>query len=83
MMIESSENDLIMFGDPEPIGINFLITDLWKFQGGGKGMRICETEAQFLESLQSARSEAQKAFGNSDMILEQYIQRPRHVEVQV
>lgn len=46
-------------------------------------MRIALTEKDFLESLESARSEAQKAFGNTDMIVEKYVQRPRHVEVQV
>ena len=52
-------------------------------KGGGKGMRIAWTENDFLESLESARSEAQKAFGNTDMIVEKYVQPPRHVEVQV
>ncbi|KAL3116509.1 hypothetical protein niasHT_006956 [Heterodera trifolii] len=51
--------------------------------GGGKGMRIALDESQFAECLDSARSEALKAFGNGDMILERYVQRPRHVEVQI
>nr|CAD2167657.1 unnamed protein product [Meloidogyne enterolobii] len=51
--------------------------------GGGKGMRIAWSEKDFLESLESARSEAQKSFGNTDMILEKFVTRPRHVEVQI
>lgn len=51
--------------------------------GGGKGMRIAETEADFFPALQSARTESEKAFGDSSMLLERYVRSPRHVEVQV
>ncbi|XP_055612782.1 methylcrotonoyl-CoA carboxylase subunit alpha, mitochondrial [Uranotaenia lowii] len=51
--------------------------------GGGKGMRIAETEADFMSALQSARTESMKAFGDSAMLLERYVRSPRHVEVQV
>uniref|UniRef100_A0A182VSX4 Methylcrotonoyl-CoA carboxylase subunit alpha, mitochondrial n=1 Tax=Anopheles minimus TaxID=112268 RepID=A0A182VSX4_9DIPT len=51
--------------------------------GGGKGMRIAETEADFMPMLQSARTESEKAFGDSAMLLERYVRSPRHVEVQV
>lgn len=51
--------------------------------GGGKGMRIANTEADFMESLQSARTESEKAFGDSSMLLERYVRSPRHVEVQI
>jgi 3-methylcrotonyl-CoA carboxylase alpha subunit len=51
--------------------------------GGGKGMRIVESENQFSDALDSARREAAKSFGNSDVLVEKYIERPRHVEVQV
>lgn len=51
--------------------------------GGGKGMRIAKTEADFHQALESARTESDKAFGNSDMIIEKFVERPRHVEVQV
>ena len=46
-------------------------------------MRISLSEGDFEDSLESARSEARKAFGNTDMIVEKFVQRPRHVEVQV
>ncbi|KAK7686497.1 hypothetical protein QCA50_010095 [Cerrena zonata] len=51
--------------------------------GGGKGMRIVHSPAEFHEALVSAQREALKSFGNSDVLVEKYIIRPRHVEVQV
>ncbi len=51
--------------------------------GGGKGMRLVENAQDFEEGLRAARSEAQNAFGNSDVLLEKYIAAPRHIEVQI
>ncbi|AUH63694.1 acetyl-CoA carboxylase biotin carboxylase subunit [Paracoccus zhejiangensis] len=51
--------------------------------GGGKGMRMVEEPKGFADALESARSEAQKAFGNPDVLIEKYILQPRHIEVQV
>ncbi len=51
--------------------------------GGGKGIRIVNEPAGFAAGLAEARSEAERSFGNGDMIVERYITRPRHVEVQV
>ncbi|XP_044752182.1 methylcrotonoyl-CoA carboxylase subunit alpha, mitochondrial [Coccinella septempunctata] len=51
--------------------------------GGGKGMRIALTESEFEEALESAKTESQKSFGDSVVLLEKFIQEPRHVEVQV
>src|SRR6056297_884777 len=51
--------------------------------GGGKGMRLVEHPHGFAESLESARSEAETAFGNSDVLIEKYILKPRHIELQV
>lgn len=51
--------------------------------GGGKGMRIAETESDFMGALQSARTESEKAFGDSSVLLERYVRSPRHVEVQI
>uniref|UniRef100_F1KY20 Methylcrotonoyl-CoA carboxylase subunit alpha n=1 Tax=Ascaris suum TaxID=6253 RepID=F1KY20_ASCSU len=53
------------------------------YGGGGKGMRIAWNANEFNEKLASARSEALKAFGNDEMIVEKFVERPRHVEVQV
>jgi 3-methylcrotonyl-CoA carboxylase alpha subunit len=51
--------------------------------GGGKGMRIVHDEGSFREALESARREALKAFGDDNVLVEKYIQKPRHIEVQV
>ncbi|WP_146460045.1 acetyl-CoA carboxylase biotin carboxylase subunit [Rubripirellula tenax] len=51
--------------------------------GGGKGMRVAETEHSLMKALDQARTEAQAAFGNGGVYLERYVGRPRHIEVQV
>ncbi|EDW99265.1 methylcrotonoyl-CoA carboxylase subunit alpha, mitochondrial [Drosophila yakuba] len=51
--------------------------------GGGKGMRIAEKRDDFLTALNSARTESEKSFGDSSVLLERYVRSPRHVEVQV
>lgn len=51
--------------------------------GGGKGMRIVLKESEFIEALESAKTESEKAFGDSAILLEQYINNPRHIEVQI
>jgi 3-methylcrotonyl-CoA carboxylase alpha subunit len=51
--------------------------------GGGKGMRLVSDDAGFDEALAAARREAAAAFGNDAMLVEKYLERPRHVEVQV
>lgn len=51
--------------------------------GGGKGMKVAESEAQLAETLESAQREAQSAFGDSRMLVEKYVLKPRHVEIQI
>jgi 3-methylcrotonyl-CoA carboxylase alpha subunit len=51
--------------------------------GGGKGMRKVDAPADFAEALASCRREANAAFGNGHVLLEKWIESPRHVEVQV
>ena len=51
--------------------------------GGGRGMRLAETESDFLSALESAKKESHTAFNNSDMILEKFIVDPKHIEVQI
>jgi acetyl-CoA carboxylase biotin carboxylase subunit len=51
--------------------------------GGGKGMRVVRTPAELGPALETAASEAQKAFGDPSVYLEKLIVRPRHVEIQV
>ncbi|XP_036926912.1 methylcrotonoyl-CoA carboxylase subunit alpha, mitochondrial isoform X2 [Sturnira hondurensis] len=51
--------------------------------GGGKGMRIARSEKEFQEQLESARREAKKSFNDDAMLIEKFVDTPRHVEVQV
>ncbi len=51
--------------------------------GGGRGMRLVAREADFASALESAKREAQAAFGDARVLLERVIERPRHIEVQV
>jgi len=51
--------------------------------GGGKGMRLVESEAAFVSAFAGARREAQAAFGDDRVYLEKYVERPRHIEVQI
>jgi 3-methylcrotonyl-CoA carboxylase alpha subunit len=51
--------------------------------GGGKGMRKVEAAADFADALASCQREATASFGNAHVLIEKYIQRPRHIEVQV
>jgi propionyl-CoA carboxylase alpha chain len=51
--------------------------------GGGKGMRIAHTDADVVEGVRAARSEARSSFGDDRVFIERYIRNPRHIEVQV
>ncbi|MDE0531316.1 MAG: ATP-grasp domain-containing protein [Albidovulum sp.] len=51
--------------------------------GGGRGMRLASCSSEFHDSLDSARREAQSAFGNGALMVEKFVDRPRHIEVQV
>ena len=51
--------------------------------GGGKGMRIVEADAEFEAALASCQREAISSFGDAAVLIERYVQRPRHIEIQV
>ncbi|HET9701915.1 MAG TPA: acetyl-CoA carboxylase biotin carboxylase subunit [Burkholderiales bacterium] len=51
--------------------------------GGGRGMRVVHTEAALVNAVQMTRSEAQAAFGNPMVYMEKYLEKPRHIEIQV
>jgi pyruvate carboxylase len=51
--------------------------------GGGRGMRVARNRAELVDGLGAASREAQAAFGNATVFLERYIERPKHIEVQV
>ncbi len=51
--------------------------------GGGKGMKVAHTQQELAGALATARAEARAAFGDDAVFLEKYLERPRHIEVQV
>ena len=51
--------------------------------GGGKGMRVIRSEEQLEGAWRDARSEAQNAFGDASLYVEKYLERPRHIEIQI
>lgn len=51
--------------------------------GGGKGMRLAHNAMAFAKEFNTARIEAEKAFGNGDVYIEKYIEEPRHIEFQI
>ncbi len=51
--------------------------------GGGRGMRVARDERDLAAAYETARAEAEKAFGNAEVYLEKYLEEPRHIEFQV
>ncbi len=68
-------------GAAEAIGYPVLIKAV--AGGGGKGMRRVDDPRDFAEALAAARREAASAFGNDAVLIEKYVEKPRHIEVQV
>src|SRR5207244_5611858 len=65
----------------EQVGYPLMLKASWG--GGGRGMRVLESERDLEPSLAAARREALAAFGNGEVYFEKLVQRARHVEVQV
>lgn len=51
--------------------------------GGGRGMRVAHNDASLIKGYHTARSEAEKAFGNSGVYIEKFIENPHHIEIQI
>jgi len=51
--------------------------------GGGRGMRVVHTEAALINAVNMTREEAGRAFGNPEVYMEKFLERPRHVEIQI
>ncbi|WP_394129791.1 acetyl/propionyl/methylcrotonyl-CoA carboxylase subunit alpha [Shewanella maritima] len=75
------QTDETLLVEAEKVGYPMLIKAA--FGGGGKGMRIVESQSEVLEAINSARREAASSFGNDKLLMERYLRQPRHVEVQV
>jgi 3-methylcrotonyl-CoA carboxylase alpha subunit len=78
---EEDQSPAILAQAAERIGYPVLIKAT--AGGGGKGMKIVERAAQFAEALASAQREARNAFGDDRVLLERYLTKPRHIEMQV
>jgi acetyl-CoA carboxylase biotin carboxylase subunit len=72
-------------GEAEKIarGIGFPLMVKAAAGGGGRGLRVVRSKAELVSAFQTARAEAQQAFGSGDVYLERFIERPRHIEFQV
>lgn len=77
---ENQSNQQLMV-EAERIGYPLLIKAA--FGGGGKGMRVVDRSEHLEQQLESARREAEKAFGNDQLLLERFVTKARHVEVQI
>lgn len=84
-IIESSEIDLENVQDAvmEANRIGYPLILKAASGGGGRGMRIVRTEDDVRKSFPEASSEAKNAFGDATVFLEKYIERPRHIEIQI
>lgn len=78
---ETNQDPNFLLSEAKKLGFPIMIKAVRG--GGGKGMRICLTEGEFFDKLNSAKNEALKSFNNDEMLIEKYIQKPRHIEVQV
>ena len=77
-IIDSPENAFVL---SEKVGYPVIIKA--SGGGGGRGMRIAHDQIELSEALRIASGEAQVAFGNPDLYLEKYIEKPRHIEIQI
>jgi acetyl/propionyl-CoA carboxylase alpha subunit len=68
-------------GEPSEIGFPLVVKAA--AGGGGRGMRVVRTAGELDEALEAARREAAAAFGDDRVFCERYVERPRHVEIQV
>ncbi|HXR11879.1 MAG TPA: biotin carboxylase N-terminal domain-containing protein [Gaiellaceae bacterium] len=68
-------------GTPEEIGFPLLVKAA--AGGGGRGMRVVRTAGELDEAVEAARREAKAAFGDDTVFFERYLERPRHVEIQL
>jgi 3-methylcrotonyl-CoA carboxylase alpha subunit len=77
----SDQNPELLRREADRIGYPVLIKA--SAGGGGKGMRVVEKAAEFAAALASCQREAINSFGDDAVLIEKYVQRPRHIEIQV
>jgi geranyl-CoA carboxylase alpha subunit len=77
----ADQGEAVMRAEADRVGFPVMIKAA--AGGGGRGMRLIADASSFADTLRSARSEAQAAFGDGTLILERAIENPRHIEIQV
>lgn len=78
-LTEFNEDQLINLAD----SLTYPVLIKASHGGGGRGMRIVEKKGDFVSLVESAKREAQSAFGNPTVFVERYLTNPRHIEIQV
>jgi propionyl-CoA carboxylase alpha chain len=78
---ESSQDRATMVAAADLVGFPILVKA--SAGGGGKGMRIVRQSSELQDAIERAQSEALAAFGDGSLILERYIDKPRHIEIQI
>jgi len=77
----SDQNPELLHAQANQIGYPVLIKA--SAGGGGRGMRVVQTADEFMAALESCQREALNSFGNDAVLIEKYVQRPRHIEMQI
>ncbi|KAA0070244.1 acetyl/propionyl/methylcrotonyl-CoA carboxylase subunit alpha [Rhodanobacter sp. T12-5] len=76
-----NQDNAFLAGEAHKVGYPLIIKP--SAGGGGKGMQIVRSDAEFPEALETAQRVAKAAFGDASMLLERYIEQPRHIEFQI
>ncbi|MEI4493046.1 acetyl-CoA carboxylase biotin carboxylase subunit [Mameliella alba] len=84
-VVPGSEGGVASVEEAKEIGASFGYPVIVKATagGGGRGMKVARDEDEMARAYQTARAEAKAAFGNDEVYIEKYLQRPRHIEIQV
>jgi len=77
----ADQDESLLLAEAERIGFPVIIKA--SAGGGGRGMRVVADAGEFARALDGARREAKGAFGDDTMLIERYLERPRHIEVQI
>lgn len=84
-VVPGSEGGVSDIGEAKRIasGIGYPVIVKATAGGGGRGMKVARSETELESAMSTAQSEAKAAFGNGDVYLEKYLEKPRHIEIQV